>query len=205
MAFPIATRLRALTTAAVLATAAFTVSTPAEAQQNLARIAILEVERVLSDSTAGKAAGNQINELRKRYQNELQKAEENLRNEEADLVRQRATMSQEAFDERRRSFERKVQDTRKLVQDRTGTIDGMMRDARDQIGRSALGVLEELMKERNFNVVLDRKQIVATDPALEITDEVIARVNKRLPSITISSAAKPAAPAPTQQANPPKK
>lgn len=201
MAFPIATRLRAASAAVALAASVFLIPTPAAAQQNLARIAILEVERVLADSTAGKAAGNQINELRKRYQNELQKAEENLRNEEADLVRQRATMSQEAFDEKRRSFERKVQDTRKLVQDRTGTIDGMMRDARDQIGRSALGVLEELMKERNFNVVLDRKQIVATDPALEITDEVIARVNKRLPSITIQ-AAKPAA---APQANPPKK
>ncbi len=201
MALPIATRLRAAAAALVIGFVTLGVSAPAAAQQNLARIAILEVERVLSDSTAGKAAGNQINDLRKRYQNELQKAEENLRNEEADLVRQRATLSQEAFDEKRRTFERKVQDMRKLAQDRSGTIEGMMRDAREQIGRSALGVLEELMKERNFNVVLDRKQIVATDPALEITDEVISRVNKRLPSITIQ-AARPAA---QNQAAPPKK
>ncbi len=197
MAFPIASRLRAASLAAAFAASAFIAAPPASAQQNLARIAILEVEGVLRDSSAGKAAGTQIGDLRKRYQAELQKAEETLRNEEAELVRLRTTLSQEAFDEKRRAFERKVQDIRKLAQDRNGTIDGMLNDARNQISRAALTALEELMKERNFNVVLDRKQIVATDPALDITQEVISRVNKRLPSITVQ--------APKPAANPPKK
>lgn len=173
-------------------------SVPAAAQDNqrlLARIAILDVERVLTQSEAGKNALKQITDQRKRYQDEISKAEDQLRNEERDLVQSRATLAADAFDEKRRAFERKVQDTQRLVQQRSGTIDGMMRNAREQIGKAALAALQELIKERGFNVVLDRKQIVATDPGLEVTDEVLSRVNQRLPSIKVEGAA--AAPTPT--------
>ena len=61
---------------------------------------------------------------------------------------------------------------------------------------TALAALQELIKERGFNVVLDRKQIVATDPSLEVTDEVMARVNKRLPSIKVDATASSGQPAP---------
>lgn len=172
---------------------------PAAAQDNqrlLAKIAILDVERVLTQSEAGKNALKQITDQRKRYQDEISKAEDQLRTEERDLVQSRATLAAEAFDEKRRAFERKVQDTQRMVQQRSSTIDGMMRNAREQIGKAALAALQELIKERGFNVVLDRKQIVATDPALEVTDEVLARVNKRLPSIKVEAAA--ANPAPAQ-------
>lgn len=174
-------------------------SAPAAAQDSqrlLAKIAILDVERVLTQSEAGKNALKQIGDQRKRYQDEISKAEDQLRSEERDLVQARATLAAEAFDEKRRAFERKVQDTQRMVQQRSGTIDGMMRNAREQIGKAALAALQELIKERGFNVVLDRKQIVATDPGLEVTDEVLARVNKRLPSIKVEAAAtKPPPPA----------
>jgi Skp family chaperone for outer membrane proteins len=178
---------------------------PAAAQDSrtVARIAILDVERVLTQSEAGKAALKQITDQRKRYQDEISKAEDQLRSEERELVQSRATLAAEAFDEKRRAFERKVQDTQRMVQQRSGTIDGMMRNAREQIGKAALEALQELIKERGFNVVLDRKQIVATDPGLEVTDEVMARVNKRLPSIKIEAAA--AAPKPAPSAPAPKK
>ena len=182
--------------AALAVGAALALSVPAAAQDNktLARIAILDVERVLTQSEAGKNALKQITDQRKRYQDEISKAEDQLRNEERDLVQSRATLAAEAFDEKRRAFERKVQDTQRMVQQRSGTIDGMMRSAREQIGKAALAALQELINERGFNVVLDRKQIVATDPGLEVTDEVLARVNKRLPSIKVEAAAAPARP-----------
>ena len=183
--------------AALAVGATLALAVPAAAQdKNLARIAILDVERVLTQSEAGKNALKQITDQRKRYQEEISKAEDQLRNEERELVQSRATLAAEAFDEKRRAFERKVQDTQRMVQQRSGTIDGMMRNAREQIGKAALAALQELIRERGFNVVLDRKQIVATDPSLEVTDEVMTRVNKRLPSIKVEAAAASGQPAP---------
>lgn len=183
--------------AALAIGATLALAVPAAAQdKNLARIAILDVERVLTQSEAGKNALKQITDQRKRYQDEISKAEDQLRNEERELVQSRATLAAEAFDEKRRAFERKVQDTQRMVQQRSGTIDNMMRSAREQIGKAALAALQELIKERGFNVVLDRKQIVATDPSLEVTDEVMARVNKRLPSIKVDATASSGQPAP---------
>ena len=192
--------------AALAVGATLALAVPAAAQdKNIARIAILDVERVLTQSEAGKNALKQITDQRKRYQDEISKAEDQLRNEERDLVQARATLAAEAFDEKRRGFERKVQDTQRMVQQRSGTIDNMMRNAREQIGKAALAALQELIKERGFNVVLDRKQIVATDPSLEVTEEVMTRVNKRLPSIKVEATAAtapaaPAAPAPAAPA-----
>jgi outer membrane protein len=186
---------RVLAALAVGATIALAVPAAAQDSKTMARIAILDVERVLTQSEAGKTALKQISDQRKRYQDEISKAEDQLRSEERELVQQRATLSAEAFDEKRRAFERKVQDTQRMVQQRSGTIDGMMRNAREQIGKAALAALQELINERGFNVVLDRKQIVATDPALEVTEEVLARVNKRLPSIKVEAAAAQPAPA----------
>lgn len=159
---------------------------PAAGTGSTGPVVVLDVQRVLRDSAAGKAAGQQLSEMRTRYQAEIAKSEEQLRSEQEELGRQRSLLSPEAFDERRRGFEQKLQQTQRLVQERNSSLEASQRQVREEIGKVVIAVVSEMMKERGFSLVLDRAQIVASDTSIEITADVLKRLDSRLPTVKVA-------------------
>ena len=46
-------------------------------------------------------------------------------------------------------------------------------------------VVEQLRKERGLNLILRSEQTAYVDPALDITDEVLRRLDQQLPTVTV--------------------
>ena len=65
----------------------------------------------------------------------------------------------------------------------------------------ALGpILQEVVKERGANLVLDKQAVVfANNGAFDITREVIAKLDQKMPTYKVSLASAPAPSAPAQQ------
>ena len=148
-------------------------------------IAVIDAQRVLHESVAGKKADAFIGDLRGKYQQEIAKSEEALRAEDQELGRQRSVLSPEAFEAKRHDFERKVQESQRMVQERNGEFDATVRQARAEIGKVVIAVVTELMQKKNILLVIDRAQIVASQTAIDMTEEVLQEVNKRLPSVPL--------------------
>ncbi len=51
------------------------------------------------------------------------------------------------------------------------------------------------MKARGANVAIDPQSILAYEPALDVTTDVLAQLNQQLPSVSTTAPAAPAAPA----------
>jgi hypothetical protein len=66
-----------------------------------------------------------------------------------------------------------------------------------------------MAKEHGANIVLDKSTVLLFDSHLEITDEVMKRLDEKLPNVTVvfssPGSQAPAAPAPAKPATPPKK
>lgn len=149
-------------------------------------IAVIDSQRIGREALVFKDARDQLQKIRSGYQAEVAKEEEKLRAEEQELARQRTVITGEAFDTRRRDFERRVTEVQRQVQERSRQLEQSFNDVRGEVGKVVLAIVTDMSKERDFALVIDRAQTAFRADALDITDEVLKRLDKKMPSHKVS-------------------
>ena len=160
----------------------------------LERVGVVDIQKILRDASATRAIRPQLDKLKNSYQAQFKKEEDELRAADQDLERQRAILSPEAFNEKRVEFQkranelqRKVQDARQLLDDSLGKAMGVVQD-------QLRAVLIQVRDEHKLQLILFRTAVIAMEPRFDITDEVLKRLNQKLPSVKVTvSKRKPAA------------
>jgi Skp family chaperone for outer membrane proteins len=59
-------------------------------------------------------------------------------------------------------------------------------DAKKTLIKAVKPIIKKYMEENNIRLVLDKKSVILGDTTLEITDQIITILNKKLPSIKIN-------------------
>ncbi len=149
-------------------------------------IVVVDVARVRSDSAAAKDIQRQMTAIQDVYSAEISKLEDQLRAQDQELQRQQAILSADAFAQRRREFEAAVDRAQRLVEDRNRTLERLYSEAMGKVTAAIVTSLGELQRERNFSMVLDRTQVLVPLPALDLTNDTLARVDQRLPTVAIT-------------------
>ncbi|WP_417515179.1 OmpH family outer membrane protein [Minwuia sp.] len=163
------------------------VQTAALAQANPpAVIAVMDSQRILRDAKAGQSVAKQIKGFIDGFQGVLKREEESLRKRQQELRKQSAILAPEALEQRRLELQKNFNDAQRMVQDRRIAIDKSRQQALEVIKAQILEIIEELQKERKFNLVLDRSSYSWVSPELDITQEIVRRLDKRLPSVKVS-------------------
>ena len=166
----------------------FAIGGEASAQQTKLddpHIAVIDVQRVLTEAKASKSVLPEIENLRKDFQNKVRDEERALREAEQQLSQQRAILSPEAFSEKRREFGEKASAAQLLVQERRKSLDRALNATRSVIIQNLAEVTQEIARERNLNIVLDKKFTFMSANSLDITTEVITRLDKKLPKVKV--------------------
>lgn len=168
-------------------------SAPVAAQQKAqvktppAVIAVIDGQRIIRESAALKGARQQLEQFRLAFQAEITKDDEKLRAEDQELGRQRAVLSPEVFEQRRQAFQNKVIELQRRVQERSQSVDKMLGGVRDQVTQQVVEILREVGIERGYNMVLDRAQVqIFLGDNIDITSEVLRRLDQRLPSVKVT-------------------
>jgi Skp family chaperone for outer membrane proteins len=175
---------RALVLTGLMAIAS--VGPPAAAQElPTATIAVIDTQKILREATAWQDARKQIDGYRDKFQGEIAKDEESLRNQQQELTRQRPVLSPSAFEEKRQEFQREVAEVQRKAQDRRRALERISNSVRSEIGQSVKKIVSELAQVKRFNIVLDRGQVLFRADSVEITAQILAELNKRLPSIKV--------------------
>ncbi len=173
--------------AVLLAALTFVVLSPPAAadKTKVAVVAIIDLQKILRESKAALDVVAQVEAYKNAFQDQIRLEEEELRSEEQELKRQRPILSQEAFDQKRRAFERRVTEVQRRVRERSRALDQVMRQSRQTLSGEVRAIVSEMSGTNGFNLVLERSQVVFFDNAVEITTDVMARLNKRLPAIKV--------------------
>ena len=158
-------------------------------------IAVIHVQRILRDSSAVKNISEQVSKYGSSFETEIEKERNNIRSANQELTRQRTILSPDAFAEKRRLFEEKVVKVQRLVQERQRQLDSSRNKAMLQVNKAYTDIVAKIAAEVNLAVILRKSLTVFTVGTLDITDEVLKRLNKKLPSVKIdkpgSKVAKP--------------
>lgn len=158
-------------------------------------LAVLDVQKILRDSSAVKNIREQVTEYGSTFEIEVEKKRNEIRSANQELTRQRTILSPDAFAEKRRLFEEKVVGVQRLVQQRQRELDASRNKAMAEVNKAYTEIVAQLAAERNLAVILRKIQTVFTIVNMDVTENVLSRLNKKLPTVKIdkpgSKVAKP--------------
>tara|TARA_A100001388_G_C28603498_1_gene419308 strand:+ start:90 stop:680 length:591 start_codon:yes stop_codon:yes gene_type:complete len=148
-------------------------------------IGIVDVQRVLRDSKASKSIRPTIDNMRKEFQKQVSEQEQSLRQAEQELSRQRAILAPEAFAQKRRIFSEQARDAQKSVQKRRRDLDRAFNETKNEILKSLIVVAQEVATEKKLNILIEKRFVFISAKKLDVTDEIIKRLDKLLPTVAI--------------------
>jgi Skp family chaperone for outer membrane proteins len=151
--------------------------------------AVVDHQRILRDSKAAKSIQQQIEVRRKLYLDQLAKEEQRLNEVGKDLARQRGVLEAEAFAAKRKEYEEAVQALQRASNERRRQLDEALGAANAQVRQALKEIVDELAETRGFNLVLPASAVLLYSPRIDITDEVMARLDRKLPSVKVPEAA----------------
>ncbi|HWL68858.1 MAG TPA: OmpH family outer membrane protein [Geminicoccus sp.] len=175
-------------------------STIAGATETLpaAVVGIIDYQKILRDSKAAGSIRDQVEVRRKAYQEEISKQEQELREQDQALVKQRTVLSPEAFGTKRREFEQEVAEVQKNVQARRRQLDEVTAVALSEVREAIIEVVSQLAEAKGFNLVVPSSTVLVFSPRIDITQDVLQLLDERLPDVKVADAL-PAEPPQQQQ------
>lgn len=149
-------------------------------------VGVLDLNKVLVESKAAKKAAEEIDEIAKNIELQIKETDQKMIDEQNKLIEAQSIMAPEAFEEKRKDYENSVNEYNVERQQRLLSIDELINDSRAIILESLKPILEEISNEKGITVLLEKGNILLNADNMDITDEVIKRLNKELPNIEIS-------------------
>lgn len=140
----------------------------------------LDQERLFQGSGVSERVSEEIERLRQELAEENARIEAELIAEELALTEQRPTMEPDAFRELADAFDQKVQALRAEQDAKLVRLQQLRDEERQNFVRQITPVLTAIVRERGAVVVLDRRAVVLSADAIDITEEAIRRVNAAL-------------------------
>lgn len=147
--------------------------------------AVVDHQRIMRDSRAARSIQQQLEVRRKLYLDQLAKEEQRLNEVGKDLARQRGVLAADAFAARRKEYEEAVQALQRASNDRRRQLDQALGAANAQLRQALKEIVDELAEARGFNLVLPASALLLFSPKIDITEEVLARLDRKLPSVKV--------------------
>lgn len=165
---------------------------PMFAQNTPARVAVIDVNRVLTQSTAGKAAYEKLKKVQEERIERAKAMDEELRKLDADMSSKRLSLSED-----------KLADMQKQIADKRISMQRYAQDADREIGEArdkelqALEVkikpvIDAIGKEMGLAAIFNKFEsgLVYASDAIDITETVIKRFNEANPAPAAAPAKK---------------
>lgn len=155
---------------------------PAAAQMPADGIFVISRERILREATAARRLHEAEAEITERLQRRIDETKAAFAAEEEELTRLRGRLPNAEFEARVADFDQRVRLARRSAQESAAALQKGFQDARAEIVAALPGLIERLRIESGARIILNADQVLAADPAIDLTDRAIALMDAEGPS-----------------------
>lgn len=149
------------------------------------KIAVVDIQQLMSVSKAAKSIQSQGKKLRDKYQKKIIKIEKNLKSAEEKLVKLPKDTTKEEFLKKRKSFQKKLVDGQKEVQDLNKKLDKALGKALNKLRDKIVKIVGDISTDEKFDLVISRADVVIVSKKIDITAMVMKKLNKALSKISV--------------------
>jgi len=156
-----------------------TETAPASQSMEVRRIGLADLNGILRAADANMKVRELLDTQRQKFQDEFSLVEAELQQTERDLMSKRELLSAEEYDKQIKAFQARVTQLQQDIQRKRQAIDNAYQKAQSDIRAEALSIITEIARDMNLDLVLNREASLIFLPHLNISDEVLTRLNER--------------------------
>ncbi|PPR43393.1 MAG: hypothetical protein CFH24_00172 [Alphaproteobacteria bacterium MarineAlpha6_Bin2] len=151
-------------------------------------IAILDVLTLLKESKAAKSMKDQLDKVAKEYSDVEKKKAKEIQKKEEELLRQKSTLTPEAFSDRKNAFEKTVIEFNKTRDTNRRALAKAERESMVKIESAVEKIVKEIQTAEKIDVVIKKTAVILSEDSIDITSKVIEKLNKEVSTIDVNVA-----------------
>ena len=168
----------------VASTAVAQTQGPQNPGPNIPGVCVYFNQRLLATSTAGQAVQARMEQLATEVQGELSPYATTIQTEITSL--QQGGQAADADGTRRTALQARIQEAQTLEQTRQDELRYTLSEQRRLISGAVEPILVAVYQERGCGILIDRESVFILNPAMDVTDVVIERLNTQLPTLSFN-------------------
>jgi len=153
---------------------------------NAETIVYIDMDKIMQVSKVGKSATEKLNKINETNINKFTKIEKKLKKDEEDLISKRNVLSKEEFEKKIQELRNKVNDYRKERQAAIEDVTKKRINASADFAKKIKPILAEYAKENSIDIVIQKKNILMGKSKLDITNEILKIVDKKISKLNIN-------------------
>lgn len=146
---------------------------------DVAKIGVVEFQRLFENSDAGKKIKAQITMQGKKMEAELKEKGAEIEEIKKRLERESLVMSKEMREEKEREFRIKINDIKTLQKKYEVELQGVQKKLMSGLQSETLEIIDEMGKSGGYLLIMDKRGVLYSPTTIDITDEVIKQYNVR--------------------------
>ena len=149
------------------------------------KVAYIDLDRILTNTDAGKSLFKQLNNLEKFKLQNLENDEKKLKEEENKILSTKNILTQDEYMKKVNAFKKKIPIYQKKKKD---TIDNLQKKRNTEVIRflkMTNPLIESIMKKNSIDILIEKKNIFIAKSNTDITNIVIEDINKNIKDFEI--------------------
>lgn len=141
-----------------------------------AKIGLINIDKMLQETPAGKRANDSFNAVRKAKQAALDKEKDDFVKAEADLKKQAPVLKPDILEQRKGELQKKYADLNELAAKLEHDLATESQKTTASLMKQAQPIIEKIAKDEGVQLILDAHQAVWSDPTLDLTAKLNAQM-----------------------------
>lgn len=165
------------------------------------KIAVINVDRLVTDSALGKEAFARVKKLADLKKDEGDKLTKELREMEQKLADQGASLADDKKEALQKTYQEKAIAFKRFQDDAQRQLEEAQKKELEELQKRVMPVITQVGKEKGYTLIFNKFQsgLVFADDGVDVTDEVLKRFNT---TVAVPASAAPAAAAQPKPASP---
>lgn len=153
-------------------------------------ILVVDTQSVFAQSKAGQSIRSQYEEQAKKIMADGKKTDDALQADAKKLSDERALLSQEDLQKRVQSLQQRNIEFQQSIQIKQQGLQLGVQRAESQVEAALRPIFAEIMREKGGTILLDQAVVLAGGADLDISAEVLKRLNEKLAKVDVKALTK---------------
>ncbi len=148
-------------------------------------VAVINLAKIIEVSSAGKDLQTKFKAKKEAVQKEAIAYEKELQSKEQTLMKDRKNLDDKAFNEKKATFEKELKKKREEVLTKNMNLEKAKNESLQSIQTKVAQICADIAQEKNIQVILDKSAVVIAQQSLDITADVIKKLDETLKTVAL--------------------
>lgn len=148
-------------------------------------IAVLDVEKIVKESTAMRDIQSKISKKQDEYQKDVTKRQKELEAEQKKLESKKNVLAKDALEKEAKEFEKKVDDLKTLVDKKQNILRKASTDSMGKVNEEIKDIIAAIAKEKGYDLIVPAGQTLFYKNEMDISADVLKALNKKITKVNV--------------------